>query len=255
MKKIFTIMAMMLVAASVSAQTDMNAVFNKGKETIKLEKNKLEAQFRMKQVSARLNHIDALVEKFANSLRRGGIDVTAFTDEDIDRLDSIRKTQVDYDFNDFHYAVDFNSYGLPNLCDMPSDDFKRAMQKEKEYYLTYKCYAGIAHTYGVKPNSTVVVGRKAFSEINGETKSLYDGDILKVGSVTIICFKEWDKYWPIDVTEKLKERKMSITEMRRWLKSESKAETDKFNKALKSMRKKASKKRKEELNNILSVRG
>lgn len=212
MKKIFAIMAMMLIAASVSAQTDMNAVFNIGENAEKLEQQKIENLHKNMMRIQEWNRNYGYVEKFANSLRNEGVDVTAFTDADIDRLDSIRISKRKLNIED-KFKLPFSV----SFYDMSSDDFKRAMMIEKDYYLKIKY--GLS-TYGFKQNSTIVVGSNVI-DVNGKMKMFKDdGDILKVGSVTIVYVPEWYKR-PTDVAEL--ETKISKNTSNKRLKSRKKS--------------------------------
>lgn len=213
MKKIFAIMAMMLIAASVSAQTDMNAVFNIGENAKKLELQKIEEDSKRERDKIEFNFNLDRVEEFANSLRREGVDVTAFTDADIDRLDSIRISKRKLNIED-KFKLPFGE----RFYEMPSDHFKRAMMIEKEYYLKIYFYGD--HTF--KPNSTVIVGSRKIN-VNGKEMKIEDGDTLKVGSATIIYSDEhrFSFDWPIDAAKL--ETKISKNTSNKRLKSRKKS--------------------------------
>lgn len=170
MKKSILLFVMMLVASSVNAQT-MNDVFDMAEESKKLVGNTLKKEY--DEMEWEMNC--KLVEEFANSLRNDGVDVTTFTDADIDRLDAIRISKRGG--ND----LPFDS----KLYNMSSKDFKRAMMLEKEAYLKIKESYG--RTYGVKPNSIVRLGGDYYVINGSRILHLENGDVLKIGNVTFIC--------------------------------------------------------------------
>lgn len=178
MKKSILLFVMMLIASSVNAQT-MNDVFDMAEESKKLEGNTHKKEYDVMEWKMNCQ----LVEEFANSLRNEGVDVTTFTDADIDRLDAIRISKRGSN------KLQFDS----KFYNMSSKDFKRAMMLEKEAYLNIKKYG---HTYGIKPNSFVRLGKNDYF-VNGNKRiHLENGDVLKIGNVTFICICDeiFDRY-------------------------------------------------------------
>lgn len=174
-------MAMMLIAASVSAQTDMNAVFNIGENAKKLELQKIEEDRKRDFEISKFYENCGYVKEFANSLRNEGVDVTAFTDADIDRLDLIRKSkrgEIELPFDDRFY-------------DMPSDHFKIAMLMEKENYweIASSSRNDRLLTLRVKRKSDHILIGENWFVCNDKLMTLNDGDTLKLDSVTIVRIK------------------------------------------------------------------
>lgn len=127
---------------------------------------------------------------FATKLRFQGVDVAKLTDEDIDRLDSLRQR---------HHIK--NSYDriFPNksLYGLPSAVFKDAMKQERKYYAriskkdaTYTCAAdSIVYVEpGVYHYNVVKDLGDGYEMLREESRSLFrEGSKLTIGRATFIC--------------------------------------------------------------------
>ena len=127
MKKQIIILIMMLIASGVNAQSTVEDLFER-LENIEEKKRVNEEERRRKEEEEKI--LTGQIEKceiFATKLRFQGVDVTKLTDEDIDRLDSLRKQ---------HHSNDLNDRFFPHesLYKLPSAVFKDVMKQERKYY-------------------------------------------------------------------------------------------------------------------------
>jgi hypothetical protein len=187
MKKILIAMVMMLVASVSYGQVE--DLFNRADE-YNARKAMQERIMRQKADSCRWIEIckDA-VQKFANTLRQDGVDMTKLTDEDIDRLDSIRCNKKENFRCGSHY---FYALDEEKLYTMPSEAFKKEMKKETRYYAKIKKYNVSPWEDGTitcDADSTVYIDRGYYNidGVIGHSRWVYDGDTIKIRRATFVC--------------------------------------------------------------------
>ena len=187
MKKIILAMMMMLVASVSYGQVE--DLFNRADE-YNARKAMQERIMRQKKDSCRLvERYKEVVQKFANTLRQDGVDMTKLTDEDIDRLDSIRCNKKENFRYGSHY---FYALDEEKLYTMPSEAFKKEMKKETRYYAKIKKYNVSPWEDGIitcDADSTVYIDRGYYNidGVIGHSRWVYDGDTIKIRRATFVC--------------------------------------------------------------------
>lgn len=188
MKKIIVLMMMMLVASVSYGQVE--DLFKRADEYNTRKAMEIRIM-RQKEDSCRwVERCKEVVQKFANTLRQDGVDLTKLTDEDIDRLDSIRcdkKKNYRYGNKYFYTSIDDEK-----LYTMPSEIFKEEMKNETRYYVKIrKCNVSSWEdgTITCDADSTVYIVRGIYNidGILGHHRWVYDGDTIKIGRATFVC--------------------------------------------------------------------
>ncbi len=188
MKKILIVMVMMLVASVSYGQVE--DLFKRADEynTMKVMQERI---MRQKRDSCRLvERYKEVVQKFTNTLRQDGVDMTKLTDEDIDRLDLIRCNKKENFRCGSRYF--YSSIDDENLYTMPSEAFKKEMKKETRYYAKIKKYNVSPWEDGIitcDADSTVYIDRGYYNidGVIGHSRWVYNGDTIKVGRATFVC--------------------------------------------------------------------
>lgn len=185
MRKLIMILVMLLVASGVNAQSTVEDLFERIENVEYRKAAEREREQRLKSERFKEKIQMEACEKFANKLRLDGVDITKLTDEDIERLDSIR---IQHRKADPYYIslLDENEV----LYNLPSRIFKYVMLKEMRYYAKIKSEK---QEYYCNADSTVFVEPGLYqycydNKFGTTSKTLtYDGDRITIGRATFIC--------------------------------------------------------------------
>lgn len=198
MKKLIIILMMVFVASGVNAQSTVEDLFERLENIEEKKRINEEEEKRKKKEEKILLEQKEKCKIFATKLRFEGVDVTKLTDEDIDRLDSLRQQ---HDSNDLYERLHPSKslYGLPGAV------FKSVMKQEREYYArifnedkhaTYTCAADsiVFVEPGIYQYITVKDSGVGFEWLRKESCYLIrEGNKLTIGRATFICRESEEK--------------------------------------------------------------
>lgn len=189
MKKIILIMVMMLVASVSYGQVE--DLFKRADE-YNARKAMEKRIMRQREDSCRwVESCKEVVQHFAYTLRQDGVDMTKLTDEDIDRLDSIRCDKKENFRCGSHYF--YASIDDKKLYTMPSEAFKEEMKKETRYYAKIrKNVPSWVRDTGIRTcdaDSIVYIdsGLYNIDGVIGHSRYVIAGDTIKIGRATFVC--------------------------------------------------------------------